>query len=313
MTNIGTSVTSPGTVTLPTGPAYRTGRQARLKAAPFVKWAGGKGQLLSQLQPLLPKDYQRYIEPFLGGGAVFFHLQPPSALLGDSNEELLQAFEVVRDQAEELMADLDAHQRGLGVSLEERKEYYYRLRAVDPDTLTAVQRASRFICLNKTGYNGLYRVNRRGQFNVPFGRYKRAPRLYDPENLRNASLLLRRADLRCADFEATMAEAGPGDFIYLDPPYDPLSATANFTGYTAASFGRTEQERLAACMRQADQRGALVLLNNSDTPFIRELYEGLSIKAVPSFRIARVTALRAINSDPTKRKGAVELVITNYA
>ena len=279
----------------------------------FVNWPEGKGQLLPQLQPFFPKDYRRYIEPFLGGGAVFFHFQPEQAILGDSNEELIEAFRVLRDHVEELMDDLDRHRRSLGVSLEERKEYYYRLRAVDPATLTAVQRASRFICLNKTGYNGLYRVNRRGQFNVPFGKYKGAPKLYDPENLRNASLLLQRAELRRADFEETMAEAGPGDFIYLDPPYDPLSATANFTGYTAESFGRKEQERLAAAVRAADKRGALVLLNNSDTPFIRELYGRGSNPPLRPFHIKAVPALRAINSDPTKRKGAVELVITNYA
>ncbi len=274
----------------------------RLRASPFVKWAGGKSQLLAHLQPLFPRKYRRFFEPFLGGGAVFFFLQPEQAagpegaVLGDANRDLVETYHVVRDRVEDLIADLQRHQWS--------KEYYYALRAVETETLSPVERASRFIFLNKTGYNGLYRVNRQGQFNVPFGRYKQAPRVCDPEILRNDSLLLQRAEVRCQDFEAAMAEAGRGDFVYLDPPYDPLSATANFTGYTAESFGRSEQERLADAVRGADGRGCLILLNNSDTPFTRELYQEFHVKAVP--------ATRAINSDPTKRKGAVELIVTNY-
>jgi len=270
----------------------------RLKASPFVKWAGGKSQLLAHLQPLFPSKYRRFFEPFLGGGAVFFSLQPEQAVLGDANRDLVETYLVVRDRVEDLIADLQRH--------EWSKDYYYALRAVATLSLDPVQRASRFIFLNKTGYNGLYRVNRQGQFNVPFGRYKHAPRVYDPEILRNDSVLLQRAakQVRCQDFEAAMAEAGTGDFIYLDPPYDPLSVTANFTGYTAESFGRSEQERLAHAIRGAAGRGCLILLNNSDTPFIRELYQEFHVKAV--------AATRAINSDPTKRKGAVELIVTNY-
>lgn len=268
-----------------------------LEARPFVKWAGGKGQLLPYLQPYVPRSFRRYVEPFLGGGAVFFHLRPGKALLGDSTPELMEAYRVVKEEVEALMAALDRHAPHVLDS-----EYYYQLRAEHPTSV--VERAARFIYLNKTCYNGLYRVNRQGQFNVPFGRYKRPPSLYDAKNLRAVSELLSEAELRCVDFTETMAAAGPGDLVYLDPPYDPLSATANFTGYTRASFGREEQERLAVAVRAAAARGALVLLNNSDTPLVRALYK--------DFRIAKVPALRAINSDPTKRKGAVELMITNY-
>lgn len=270
--------------------------RSRVKASPFVKWAGGKGQLLPHLRPLFPPQFPRYFEPFLGGGAVYFFLQPPHAVLGDSNRDLVETYQAVRDGVEALIADLDRHAWS--------RDYYYDLRAADMSTLSAVERASRFIYLNKTGYNGLYRVNRQGQFNVPFGRYKQKPRIYDEEILRSDSRLLQGADLLCQDFELTMAQAGPGDFIYLDPPYDPLSATANFTGYTAESFGRSEQERLASAIRSAHQRGCLVLLNNSDTPFVRDLYRDFETRAV--------AATRAINSDPAKRKGAVELIVTNY-
>lgn len=273
-----------------------------IQARPFVKWAGGKDRLLNQLQPYFPQSFERYIEPFLGGGAVFYFLRPARAILGDSNPELIEAYQVVRDQLEALMALLDQH-----APYVRDRAYYYRLRATDPTRLSPVQRAARFIYLNRTCYNGLYRVNRRGQFNVPFGRYSRPPTLYDPENLRQVSALLQGADLRCTDFEETMAMAGPGDFVYLDPPYDPLSATANFTGYTRESFGRTEQERLAAAVRAAAGRGALVLLNNSDTPFVRMLYGEES-----GFRVATVLGLRTINSNPMKRNGVTELVITNY-
>lgn len=311
-------------------------------ARPFVKWAGGKGQLLGPLEGFWPPGCQerRYIEPFLGGGAVYFHLAPAQALLGDANPDLLETWQVVRDQVEALIESLERHLWD--------ETYYYQLRAVDPAGLTPVDRASRFIYLNKTCYNGLYRVNRRGQFNVPFGRYKTKPQIYDADNLRAASALLRSAELRLADFDATMAKAGAGDFVYLDPPYDPVSATANFTGYTvqplslqlplgataedgepagalgsvravgSARFGRAEQERLAAAVRAATGRGAYVLLNNSDTPFIRSLFPptkrrmGQGLLPAGEYRVAAVETNRAINSDPSKRKGALELVVTNY-
>ncbi len=283
-------------------PPVRTDRAAGVNARtqPLVKWAGGKSQLLTHLAAHFPASFQRYVEPFLGGGAVYCHLQPKDALLSDSNAALIEVYWVVQQQAEALITALKEMQPHV---LE--PDYYYAQRAADPTALSPVARAARFIYLNKTCYNGLYRVNRRGQFNVPFGHYKRPPRLCDDDNLRAVCALLQGADLRHVDFETVLAETGAGDFVYLDPPYDPLSATAYFTSYTAASFGRGEQERLAATFRAADARGAQLLLNNSDTPFIRQLYPGYRIEAVEGL-------MRAINSDPTKRKGVTELVIKNY-
>jgi DNA adenine methylase len=281
------------------------------RARPCVKWAGGKSQLLAALeQHWPPAGFDRYIEPFLGGGAVYFHLAPRRALLSDANAELIETWTVVRDQVEALIRDLERHPWD--------EAYYYELRSVDPRGLSSVERASRFIFLNKTCYNGLYRVNRSGQFNVPFGRYKKAPSIYDAENLRAASALLRFADLRVADFEATMADAGPGDFIYLDPPYDPVSATANFTHYTEGRFDAHEQRRLADAVAQATRQGAFVLLNNSDTEFIRSLFPAAGVASAPglmapgAYTVCSVETNRAINSDATKRKGAYELVVTNY-
>ena len=278
------------------------------KARPFLKWAGGKGQLLAHLQPFFPASYRRYIEPFLGGGAVFFHLQPREALLGDRNELLIEVFQVVQRQLDELVAALDRHQPHAADGA-----YYYRLRAADPGLMSPVERAARFIFLNKTCYNGLYRVNRQGRFNVPFGRYKTPPQVYNAGNLRAAASHLAGATLRVADFAETMADAGQGDLVYLDPPYDPLSATANFTGYTANSFGQGEQERLMEAFRAASGRGAKVILNNSDTEFVRSLYRDVAITVAPVITVTPVAGLRrAINSNPAKRGGATELVITNF-
>lgn len=263
---------------------------------PPVKWAGGKSQLIPQFEQLFPKrEYTLYVEPFVGGGAVFFHLLPPRAVLIDSNDELINFYLVVRDDLEALLQDLKKH--------ENTAEYYYRIRALEPDQLTPVERASRFLYLNKTGYNGLWRVNSQGKHNVPFGRYKN-PRIVDETNLRLVSRVLRGAEIFCDDFSRVLDYAGPGTFVYLDPPYHPLSETANFTSYTPDAFGKDDQRRLAEVFRELDRRGCLVMLSNSDTPFIRELYRDYNIQVV--------YAKRAINCRADKRGPISELVIRNY-
>lgn len=267
-----------------------------IKPKPPVKWAGGKGQLISQFEPLFPKqEFTLYIEPFLGGGAVFFHISPLEAILIDNNPELINFYIIVRDNLQALLADLEKHQNN--------KEYYYSMCALDPDKMDAVSRASRFLYLNKTGYNGLWRVNKKGKHNVPFGQYKN-PRIVDKENLRQVSRVLQRAEIILGDFSKVLDFALTGSFIYFDPPYHPLSETANFTSYTSNSFGVEDQRRLAEVFKQLDERGCLVMLSNSDTPFIRELYEGYDLKVV--------YARRAINCCAEKRGPVSELVVRNY-
>lgn len=266
------------------------------KPKPPVKWAGGKAQLIPQFEPLFPKkEYNLYIEPFVGGGAVFFHLLPRRAILIDSNEELINFYLVVRDNLEELLRDLRKHKN--------TREYYYSVRALDPQELSPVERASRFLYLNKTAYNGLWRVNSQGKHNVPFGRYKN-PKIVDEPNLRSVAEALRHAQIICDDFSRVLEFARPGTFVYLDPPYYPLSDTANFTGYTSDAFGPEDQKRLAAVFRELDRSGCLVMLSNSDTPFIRELYSGYDIQVV--------YARRAINCRPDRRGPITELVVRNY-
>mgnify|MGYP005845627765 CR=1 FL=1 len=268
------------------------------RPTPFVKWAGGKGQLVSRfLERFPPPDRcARYFEPFLGGGAVYLALRPRRAVLSDLNADLMNAWRVVRDDPEALMRALDSHVY--------EREQYYQVRAQNPEELDPVARAARFVYLNKTCYNGLYRVNREGRFNVPFGRYARPPRFYDRENLLAISHLLRTADLRCAPFEEATADAAAGDFVYCDPPYDPLSKTSNFTSYTEGSFTRDDQQRLAAHVRELDRRGCLVAVSNSDTPEIRRLYQG--------FRIEQVATPRFINCKANGRTPVQELLILNF-
>jgi len=266
------------------------------KPKPPVKWAGGKGQLVSQFEPLFPKQkYDLYIKPFFGGGAVFFHILPLSAILIDNNPELINFYIIVRDELQALLADLEKHQND--------KEYYYSIRDLDPDKMDAVSRASRFLYLNKTGYNGLWRVNKKGKHNVPFGCYKN-PRIVDKENLLQVSRVLQHAEIVPGDFSKVLDFALPGAFIYLDPPYYPLSETANFTSYTSNSFGEDDQRRLAEVFKQLDERGCQIMLSNSDTSFIRKLYKGYDIKVV--------YARRAINCCAEKRGPVAELVIRNY-
>ncbi|MCS6800593.1 MAG: DNA adenine methylase [Chloroflexota bacterium] len=264
---------------------------------PFVKWAGGKRQLLPHLLALRPPRFERYVEPFLGGGALYFALAPERALLGDLNDELIDTYRAIRDDVEGVMAALDRHRYD--------REHYYAVRRLHPWDLPPAERAARFIYLNKTGYNGLYRVNRRGEFNVPFGRYRTPPRLYDPANLRAAAALLAGAQLVHGPYEKTLAAAQAGDFVYLDPPYQPLSPSANFTRYTRYGFAPGDQQRLAREFRRLSALGAYVMLSNSNTPLVRELYRG--------FHIVEVEANRLINSDSRRRTGITELVIRNYA
>lgn len=262
---------------------------------PPIKWAGGKGRLIPQYEPLFPTRFNTYHEPFLGGGAVFFHLRPERAILIDNNPELINFYLVVRDRLEELLSDARKHRN--------EAEYYYRVRAMDPEAMDSVARASRFLFLNKTAYNGLWRVNRQGRHNVPFGRY-RNPKIVDEENLRLVSEALKKARILLADFSEVLCFAKAGDFVYFDPPYHPLSETANFTDYTAESFGPEDQKRLAAVFGELDSRGCLVMLSNSDTPFIHELYKGYDVRVV--------YAKRSINCLAEGRGPISELVIRNY-
>lgn len=262
---------------------------------PLVKWAGGKSQLIRQFLPFFPERVSCLIEPFIGGGAVFFHLRPPKALIADKNEELINFYRVVRDHPDQLMADLKKHVNS--------SDYYYRIRGLDPAGLTEIQRASRFLYLNKFGYNGLWRVNSRGLHNVPYGHCKNK-KMVDEKNLYRASTALRKAKIRCGDFGPVLEEAMPGAFVYMDPPYHPLTETAKFTSYTAGSFGEEDQRRLAKAFRSLDSRGCTVMLSNSDTPFIHGLYSGYDIKVV--------TARRAINCRADGRGPVTELVIRNY-
>lgn len=265
------------------------------KIKPPIKWAGGKTQLLSQLRPLFPKGFNLYLEPFVGGGAVFFDLQPDRAVLIDSNYDLINFYQVVKNNLEELLRDLKKHKNS--------KEYYYKIRSLDPDQMDSIERASRFLYLNKTCFNGLWRVNKRGKFNVPFGRYKN-PNYGDKENLSLVNIALQNAEIICDDFSTVMEYTVPGAFVYLDPPYHPLSSTANFTSYTKDSFGEEDQRRLAKVFRELDAKNCNVMLSNSDTKFIRGLYKDYDIRVV--------FARRMINSKGTKRGPIKELVVRNY-
>lgn len=264
-------------------------------AGPFLKWAGGKSQLLQQYSPLLPTTWRTYFEPFLGGGAVFFHLQPRAAVLSDVNEELINAYTVVRDKVDELIAALKVHRN--------ERAYYYSVRAWRPETLGPVERAARLIFLNRTCFNGLYRVNKKGEFNVPFGRYLN-PTICDVTGLRAASLALRGTEISAGDFEETLERAQGGDFLYLDPPYSPLSVTSSFTAYAEEGFGEEEQRRLASVYKRMDRRGAMLMLSNSASDLVRRLYTG--------FRVVEVTAKRAINSKANGRGPIPEVVVLNY-
>jgi DNA adenine methylase len=251
--------------------------------------------MLTQYATLFPENYQRYFEPFVGGGAVFFCLNPRISFLADVNTELINTYTVVRDSVEELIASLKNHVN--------EKEYYYFVRGQFPNQLSNIERASRFIYLNKTCYNGLYRVNKAGIFNVPFGKYKN-PKIADESSLRAANYCLQSVRLTATSFEEATKEAAEGDFVYLDPPYHPLNETSKFTNYAENGFTTIDQRKLLKHYRELDSRGCLLMLSNSDTPLIRDLYS--------DFDIREVNAKRMINCQSNKRGEIKELVIRNY-
>ena len=287
-----------------------TAGQNRGVARPFLKWAGGKAKLAKHVVALAQVPFGRYHEPFAGAGAVFFALAEAGrmhrgAALSDANSELIECYGAVRDVPGELIARLQVLSDGyLGADETGRPAFYYEQRATVPDE--PVQRAARFIFLNKTCYNGLYRVNSRGGFNVPHGRYLH-PRILDEEGLRAASVALAGIDLRAGDFEKTCQAADPGDFAYLDPPYQPLSATSSFTSYTSGDFGPDEQERLRDAFDELTRRGVFAVLSNSDHPAVRDLYGGRG------YECELVEMSRAINSKGTGRAPISELLINNFA
>jgi len=286
-------------------------------ARPFVKWAGGKTQLLDALVERAPRDIDTYYETFLGGGAMFFRLlsdpdlAPKRAVLNDVNRDLVTVYEVVRDEVERLVDRLGRTAEGyLAADEDERARLFYEERGRRPEG--RVDLAARFIFLNKTCFNGLYRVNRKGEFNVPHGRY-RSPRILDEQGLRDASAALRDVEITCLDFEAALAAPRAGDFVYLDPPFEPLSKTSSFTGYTQGAFDRLEQRRLKWAVDDLTERSVCVMLSNSPQDYILGLY---SADRGPydgtRYRLSQTPARRAINPRGDRRGVIDELIVLNY-
>ncbi|SHF21339.1 DNA adenine methylase [Tissierella praeacuta DSM 18095] len=270
--------------------------------APVVKWVGGKRQLLPEIEKYIPNKISTYYEPFLGGGAVFFHLQRKKAVVNDINEELINLYKVIKDNVDELIDDLQKH--------ENTSDYFYDIRELDRDRekydkLTDIEKASRIHYLNKTCFNGLFRVNQQGEFNAPFGKYKN-PDFVNAITLKAVSNYFNKANItfKCGDFEEAVKGIRRGSFVYFDPPYDPVSDSSNFTGYDKGGFDRDEQIRLKKLCDKLNDRGVKFLLSNSATNFIKELYK--------DYRIEIVQAKRSINSKGDMRGEVDEVLVRNY-
>lgn len=271
--------------------------------SPILKWVGGKRQLLSEIRGLIP-EYTTYYEPFIGGGAVLFDRQPERAVINDSNEELINVYRVIKDSPDQLIGHLSAHREN------NCEEYFYRVRAMDRDAavfreMTAAERAARIIYLNKTCYNGLFRVNSAGEFNAPWGRYKN-PNILNEAAIRAISGYLNSAKvvIKCGDYREALKGIRKGAFVYFDPPYMPISASSSFTGYTAMGFREEEQVALKEQCDLLNQKGVKFLLSNSSCKFIEDLYQG--------YVITKVGAKRAVNADPSKRGAVEEVLVRNY-
>lgn len=268
---------------------FRLGAQAK----PFVKWAGGKQALASQLVPLFPTDFERYFEPFIGGGSLFFTLQPEKGVINDHNRWLVDTYRAVRDDWKKVAEILDR--------LPNTKEDFLKIRSLQPDTLSIERKAAHFIYLNKTCFRGLFRVNKKGGFNVPYGAYDR--RYYDPCNLEAVSSALAHTTILNGDFELALADVTHRDFVYLDPPYYKLGGHADFNRYTEHQFREAEHFRLASLCRALDDRGVRWAVSNSNTEFVQHLFQG--------FRFHEVSARREINLQ-SQNRNVLEFLITNY-
>lgn len=300
---------------------YEKSKNVILK--PFVKWVGGKSQLVGELEKLIPADGEKvlskYAEPFVGGGALLFYILSKynfdEIYISDINAELINAYQVVKNNVNELISELSAMQNTyLLLNDEQRKEYYYSARdkfnSLSLDANTKTQKAALFIFLNKTCFNGLYRVNRKGQFNVPMGAYKK-PTICDEDNLRKVSEALQNVTIYCGDYSKSSEFIDDTTFVYLDPPYRPLSETASFTAYSVDCFDDKEQRRLAKFVDEISENGAKVILSNSDPQntnqeddFFEQLYG--------KYKISKVEATRMVNSNSDKRGKINELIICNY-
>ena len=273
---------------------------------PFVKWVGGKRQLMQVLEDNFPKQFGTYHEPFLGGGAVMFNLLSKEAKLScnvsDFNSDLILAYVTIRDKLRKLIESLENHSKNYH---KDSVEYYYEVRKQEPKQ--QIEKVSRLIFLNRTCFNGLYRVNKKGQFNVPLGRYTN-PNIVNKENLTAVSKILdsEKIKISCRGFEAVLDDAKKGDLIYFDPPYQPISSTANFTSYTHRDFTEKDLERLVDLANQLNSKDCHVLLSNSNSKIVKDFF------SEKHWSISEINANRAINSDSKKRTGHKEIIIKNY-
>lgn len=270
---------------------------------PFLKWVGGKRKLIPEIKKMLPGGLSKYTyyEPFVGGGALLFDLQPTQAVINDSNEELINVYTVIRDHPKELIDELKKHKN--------TPEYFYEIRSIDRkpifNNISNIERASRIIYLNKTCYNGLYRVNNSGKFNSPFGKYKN-PNIVNESVIKAVSNYLNNAQVEIlnVDYEVALRNVSKNAFVYLDPPYHPISKSSNFTGYVRGGWGEKDQLRLRDICNNLNKKGVKFLLSNSSSDFIKEIYD--------EYNIHTVRASRSINSDSSKRGKVDELLIRNY-
>lgn len=270
---------------------------------PFTKWTGGKRQLLPVIRELIPKTYNRYFEPFVGGGALFFDLAPKDAVINDFNAELINCYQQIKDNPQELIEILKVHQEY------NSKEYYLDLRSADRDEridmMSEVQRAARILYMLRVNFNGLYRVNSKNQFNVPYGRYKN-PKIVDEELIFAISVYINnnQLEIKVGDFEKAIVDVRTGDFVYFDPPYIPLSETSAFTSYTHEGFSFADQVRLRDAFKRLSDTGAYVMLSNSSSALVEELYK--------DFNIHYVEATRTNGAKSSSRGKISEIIVTNY-